>query len=66
MQALALESVRYGVDIEMWGHATDVIVCVIISNLPNFNHMLTYLEPFLLLLLLQQSAQKYINVEKYY
>ena len=66
MQAVALESVRYGVDIEMWGHGTDAIVFVIIDNLPNFIHMLTYLEPFLLWLLLQQSAQKHINVEKYY
>ena len=66
MQALALESVRYGVDIKMWGRGTDVIVCVITSNLPNFIHMLTYLEPFLLWFVLQQSAQKHINVAKYY
>ena len=30
---IALESVRYGVDIQMWGHGTDVIVCVIISTI---------------------------------
>ena len=48
MQALAVGSVRYGVDIEMWGHSTNVVVCVIISNLPDFIRMLTYVEPFLL------------------
>ena len=66
MLALALKSVRYEVDIKMWGHDTIVMVCVIISNWPNFIHVLTYLEPFLLWLLLQQSAQKQINVEKYH